>query len=533
MNQVEIKRKQAQAVSIILMLITLAVVAHITGYNGAAYILVAVEVVTAVWLAVAGNLTDVLGRLLRVRNTKGQYRNAARLRRNAFLFQAVFGLAGSLALLVGADWFADSLFRVQYGTFILMVISPVVFLRTLSAVLLGYFQGEGTELPGVVAGILRQIFILGFSLLFGRMLGEYGGKVSRLLVQENFSSMYGGVGVGIAVSVTELFIVIFLFLIYRGSRRFKERSVSEGMKTADSFMDSIRVLCSARGLQWLTGLLVFLPVPIGYVFLTKSGEIDSIAISYGVYVSGYWVLCGVWTAFIMLSQIPICGKTMSLLRKEEQRFARTTFQGGMHVGVVHGAFASVFLMVMASQLGQVFCEQQAEAAGKMLRGGGLVVLFLTLSLYFGRFLYLAGGKLMVLGAVGVADVVYVISVTVMLNTGQAGVQALVYGGVLGIGATCVLLGILSIGQMHLKPDWLQLLVVPVGAACVVGLIGTLFGRVLTPNLGSAVTLIVVFVVCFALYWTMLLLLRNFREQELEAIPGGGMIRVLGQMLRVF
>lgn len=533
MNQVEIKRKQAQVVSTILALITLAVVARLTGYNGAAYIAAAVEAVTLAWLVAAENLSDVLGRLLRSRNARGQQKNAARLRRNALLFQAVLGLAGSLVLLVGADWIARSVFRVQYCTFILMVMSPVVFLRTLSSVMLGYFQGEGAELPTAASGILRQIFILGFSLLFGRMLSEYGGKVSRLLVQENFTSMYGGVGVGIAVSVTELFIVIFLFLIYRGSRRFRDRQVSEGMRAVDSFADSVRILCSARGLQWVTGLLIFLPVPLGFIFLTKSGELDYMATAYGIYVSGYWVLCGIWTAFIMLSLIPVCGRTMIYLRKEELRFARAAFQSGFHVGMVHAAFASAFITVMAPQLAQVFCTEQAKAAEDMLQGGGLVVLFLALALYFGRFLNLSGGKLMVLGAMGVVDVVYVLSVTVMLNTGQAGVQALIYGGVLGSGVACVLLGALACRQMRLRPDWLQLLVVPAGAACVAGLIGMLFGRVLTPNLGSAVTLIVVFVVCCALYWAVLLLLRNFREQELETIPGGRLIHALGQMLRVF
>ena len=533
MNQAEIKRKQAQAISDILALVTIAIVARLVGYNGVAYIAAAVETVAAVWMIVGGNLTNALGRLIRSRNSKGQQRNAARIRKNAFLFQAVVGLAGSLGLLAGADQIARSIFRVQYATFILMVMSPVIFLKSISAVFLGYFQGEGSEFPAVASGILRQVFILGFSLLFGRMLGKYGVKVSRLLAQENFTSMYSGVGVAIAVSVTELFVVIFLFLIYWFSKRYGEGLAVGGTRSAESFIDSIRILFGTRGLQWVTGLLTCLPVPLGFIFLSKSGEADTVAMPYGVYISAYLVLCGIWTAIIMLSVYPVCGRTLTSLRKEGQRLARTVFRSGIHICVVHALFASSFLMVLSSQFAQTFFADQAEIAAEMLKNGGLAVLFLVLSLYFGRILNLAGWNMLVLGAVGSADVVYIISVAVMLRSGSIGVQALVYGGVLGLGVACVLLGTLACRQLKYFPDWLRLIVVPGGAACVSGLLCMLLGRVLTPHLGGAVTLIVLFVVCCSLYWALLILLRNFSEQELDVIPGGRLIRSLGQLLHVF
>lgn len=533
MNQAEVRRKQLQAVSMILTLLTLAVVARLTGYNGAAYTAAAVEALTFVWIIVGGSMADTLGRLLRVRSSKGHHRNAARLRRNALIFQMAFGLAGSLVLLIGADWIAQSVFRLQYSTFVLMVLSPTVFLRAVSSVLLGYFQGEGAELPTAVSGILRQLIILGFSLLFGRMLGDYGDKVSRLLVEDNFKYMYGSVGVGIAISVAEIIIVAFLFLLYRGSRHFKKESIQEGMRATDSFVDSIKILWLNRGLQWLTNLLLFLPLPLGFVFLQKKGTGDALIEEYGIYVAVYWVLCGICTALILLAMIPVISRTVSYLRKKEPRFARNAFQSGIHVGVVLAIFAAVFLTVMAPQLAGTFCEGQAEAAQRMLQGGSFVVMLLAVSLYLSRFLSMTGGKMMVLAVNGIADVVYVVSVTVMLNTGRTGILSLVYAGIMGLGVNCILLGALSYRQLHTQPDWLQLLMMPAVAALIAGMACALIGRVFTPHLGDAVTLVVALVVSFALYWVGLLLLRNFREQELEVIPGGKLIRSLGQMLRVF
>lgn len=532
MNQAEIKRRQLQMLSCILALVTLTVVARMTGYNGAAYTAGAVEVFAFLWLVIGGSLTESLGRLLRVRNSKGQHKNAKKLRRNTLIFHMAFGLLGSVALLVGADWIARNIFRLQYSTFILMVLSPAVFLRTLSAVLLGYFQGEAYELPTVAAGIMRQIFVLGFSLLFGRMLSEYGNKVSRLLGQENFAAMYGGLGVAIAISVTEVFIVIFLILIYRGSRRRREMPRQEGMRAMDSFVDSLRVLWSARGLQWVTEMLIFLPLPLGLIFLQKTGA-ENAAVEYGVYLSGYGVLCGSLTALTLISLLPVCGRVAVLLRKEEQRFARTAFLGGVHIGVVHTAFVAVFIAVMAGQLGAVLCPGQEQAAEQMLRGGSLAVGFLALAFYLGRLLILIGGKLQVLGSVGVSVVVYVVVMAALLGVGDMGVVALVYAGVLGQGLLCILLSILVFRQLRVRFDWLQFLVVPVGTAAVTGLVCMLLGRVFTPHLGELVTVIVTLVPGFGLYWALLLLFRNFREPELEVISGGRLIRSVGQMLKVF
>ena len=283
----------------------------------------------------------------------------------------------------------------------------------------------------------------------------------------------------------------------------------------------------------MTGMLVCLPVPLGFAFLLKSGETDTVAVSYGVYISSYLVLCGIWTAIIMLSVYPVCGRTLTSLRREGQRFARTVFRCGIHICVVHALFASTFLMALSSQFAQTLCAEQAEIATEMLRNGGLAVLFLVLSLFFGRILNLAGWKVLVLAAVCAANVVYVVSVAVMLRFDGMGVQALVYGGVIGLGAACVLLGMLACRQFKYFPDWLQLVVIPGGAACVSGLLCMLLGRVLTPHLGSVVTLIVLFVVCCSLYWALLILFRNFSEQELDVLPGGRLIRSLGQTLHVF
>ena len=534
MNQAEIKRRQAQAIAAILGLVALAVTARLTGYNGATYVLAALEVYALFDTIVSGGISDALGRILRLRNAKGQYKNAAVMRKNAILFQGVLGLLGAAVVLVAAEEITAKIFRVHYSSAILMILAPAIFLRAVSAVLQGYSRGEGAELPAAAASILRQFFIIGFSVIFCNMLGNYGSKVSRLLVQTNFTAMYGAVGVAIAVTLAEAFVVIFLALTYRGNKKNKAGTEKEGMRTTDSLVDSIRILCAGRGLSMLTGLLAILPLPLGVIFFSKaSASSDGAMTEYGVYAAGFGLCCGVIAAVVIVLLLPVCGKMLNLFRKEESRFARQVFQCGVHLGIVHAAFWTVFIAVMAGAMGAVFCGEQAQIASKLFRGGSGLLLLFVLSYYFAKVLFLMGKKLFVLGAVAAADVVYIIFVTVSLNTGKAGILSLIYGALAGMGVLTIVLGTLAYRQLKQRMDWLHTLIIPAGVASVAGLLGMLLEKLFTPHLGNLVSLIVCLALTGAFYWAALILLRNFREQELESIPGGKLIGAVGQLLRVY
>lgn len=534
MGQAEVRRRQAQAISMVLALVTLVIITRLTGFNGVAYVAAALEVYAVFSSAVSGSVANVLGRILRLRGTKGQYRNAAVMRRNAFIFQTAFGLLGTVVLLAGADAISTGLFRMRYGSAILMILAPAVCLRSLSSLLIGYSRGEGAELPAAAADILRQLLILGLSILFSRLLGDYGEKVSNLLANPNYRAMYGGIGVAAAVTLAEALVALLLFLVYRVSRKRESRAMQEGMRVTDSFVDSVRILCGNRAPQAGLQLLAILFVPLGMIFWQKAGEgSDGAVLDYGVYIGCYGMLCCIAVCLLMLSLLPVCAATVNLLRREEPRYARNAFQSGVHIGVVHGAFFAVYAGVMGDQLAAVFGGEYAAVAAKMLKGGTFVVPLAALSLYFARLLMITGKKYFVMGVAAVADVIYLLVESILLSGGKAGILALVYAGLAAGGVLCVILGFFAYRGIRQRMDWLYVLVMPVAAACVAGLVSVLLGKVLTPHLGNLVAALVCLVLSAAVYWAELLLLRNFTEQELEVIPGGRLITALGQMLRVF
>ena len=96
MNQVEVKRRQIQSFSYVLVCINIWVFGKSIGDNGLGYLAAAVLVFALFWVLTGKNLPDRMGRMLRGRNARGQYRNVSRMRKNMMLFQIAEGLLGTV-----------------------------------------------------------------------------------------------------------------------------------------------------------------------------------------------------------------------------------------------------------------------------------------------------------------------------------------------------------------------------------------------------------------------------------------------------
>lgn len=529
MNQAEIKRRQAEEIANILTLVTIFILGNRMEKGGITYMAAALSACTLVGILVSGSLADTLGKLLRSRRNKGQYKNILAMRKSAMLFQAALGLAGTLLLAICADGIAEGIFRISYSRFILMALAPLVLLRTVSSVIQGYFQGEAAELPRAVSGILRRIFLLGFGYLFGNMLGRYGEKVSGLLKEANFTPMYCCMGIALAASLTEIFIILFLAVLFKGSRRSERKLKQDGMYTGDSAWECIRSLCIGRWPQFLTELLKFLPFVLGLVLYGRKAEETGGILQYDVYAGRYLVICGVILFLVSALVLPVTGRIFLHFRRDEGRLARAAFQSGVHICLVHGIFLSVYVAVMAAQIASLLGGEDSELVKQMLRSGSSVIAFASLSLYCSGFLQAMGKKFFLLGAVGTADVVFAVT---LLASSKTGILSLVYGGVAGTFSLGVMLAALSYRQLRMPMDWLSVLILPLGAGGVSGLACMLLGRMLAA-LGGLPAILVTFVISGLLYWILLFVFRNFKEQELETFPGGRLLGMIGQRLHLY
>ena len=480
MNQVEVKRRQIQSFSYVLACINIWVFGKSIGDNGLGYLAAAVLVFALFWVLTGKNLPDRMGRMLRGRNARGQYRNVSRMRKNMMLFQIAEGLLGTV-LCMSLGWILlEKVFLVPYGSMILWILSPALFLRCIQSVFLGYFQSEGSEMPSAVSSVLRQVFFLGLGLVFLGIFRNYGEKVSLLLKRTDFTSMYGAMGIAVGMLLSEVLVLLFVFVIYRGSMAGR-REAESGMKGTDSFSSQLRTLL----------------IPMGWDILRDMGV----------------------------------ARTGSHIRKKEERYARTAFQAGVQGTVVHGFFFTAWIAVLAIPLSQALDKSAEMALTGLFTTGSSLILWLLLLFYFSEILELRGEKHLLLAGYGILDIVSIVILLILLNTGNT-TTALSLSLVLGTAAGGIVLGILACLRMKTWPDLLRTLAIPTGSCCACGLLAFGLEKICLPHLGAMVTVLLELVITGAVYWFLLLMLRSFRGQDLNYVPGGKVLRAFGKTLRL-
>lgn len=531
MNQVEVKRRQIQYVSYALACINIWVFGKNIGNNGLGYLAAAILVYALFWVLTGKNLSDRMSRILRGRNARGQYRNVSRIRKNMMLFQMAEGLLGTFLCMTLGWLLLEKVFRVPYGSMILWILSPTLFLRCMQSVFLGYFQSEGSEMPSAVSSVLRQIFFLGLGLLFLNIFRTYGAKVSLLLKREDFTSMYGCMGIALGMLISEVLVLLFVFVIYRGSMSGR-REPESGMKSTESFLVSLRTLLWNMGGDILKDLLLLLPLWIGLLLFQKqSADIYASVSVYGIFFGRYFTTMLLPATFFCPGIFPGIAKIGSHIRKKEERYAKTAFQAGMQGTIVHGLFFAALFAVLAVPLGQAVGAGAGTAAGELFTTGSSLLLWLLLMFYFSGILELRGEKHLIFAGYGILDIVSIISLVVLLNAGNT-TTALSLGLVFGAAAGAVTLGILTCLRMKTWPDLLRALAIPAGSCCACGLLAFGLEKILLPHLGAVVTVLLELVITSLVYWFLLFVLRCFRGQDFAYISGGKFLRAFGKTFRL-
>jgi stage V sporulation protein B len=535
MTQVEIKRRRIQSFSSAAALVGFLFIGEILQDNGIAYIAAAYEIFSLVWILAEKYAPDTIAAILRPKNVKSQYRNIVKVRHRIITLSVILGLAGTAVTAFGGYALLSKVFKLPNSAYIVLILAPAFLLRSINSALLGVFQGEGSQLPTSVASVLRVMLSIGFTFLFGIIFKNYGIKVSTLLMQDDFTGMYASFGAALAISLAELFILIFLLIIYRGNVA-NTRPASEGTRQPESLAGFMKILYSGMSGIMLCSFLLRLPAALGLLLymrhLSDDADMSAYTAVFGAYYGRYLALVMLAVMLIDIMLIPMTAKIYGYYRKSDVKPARVCFQGGVHMTVLWGAYISVMFSTLSEQIAGAISSTNMNYVAAMLKGGSFIVIFAALIDLFVRLLYMADKKYILYAVLAGTDLIFAILVSVLLNTADMGVLALVYGGLVCAVILFAVVGYIAVRTYGTGVDFIQIIAIPAGCACVCGLISLLMGKLITPYLGNAVSIILCFAVTFIIYMILLLFLRNFREQELKALPAGKLISAVGRMLHL-
>ena len=178
MNQVEVKKQKIEYLSHVMGLISFMVLGKLIGNNGITYMAVLIEFVSLFVLLVNSGSADLIGRVIKSRRKRNQYKEAAELHKVYFMIQSVTAAVLMVIYFLLTNVFAEVVFRIPFLSAAMKILTPVILFKTLQSLMLGYFQGMGAHMPAVVTSLFRQLLFLLFGLLLTGKLVSYGEKVS-------------------------------------------------------------------------------------------------------------------------------------------------------------------------------------------------------------------------------------------------------------------------------------------------------------------------------------------------------------------
>lgn len=572
MKQQEIKRKQIICYTYVIGLLGMIGMGKILGDVGLAYLAAAFWGISLFMLLVTFGVSDVIARLQRNRRNKGQFKGAARMRRQFLLLQGVVGVVFSLALFLLADPLARNVFRVPQSVSAMRALAPVILIQALETALLGYFLGSGSHMPSLVSAVLRQGFFLVFGSLLGRRLADYGGKVSNLLKDSSYSGMYGALGVALAILLTELLVFLFLFIVYMVSdRKADEQRSQEGLRRTESMGDIVRVFFGALWQGTCTALLVLLPFVLGAIFylrfassLTSSvstaapdasslsaavstaapdasslaadlstaapGESGGIryvskltaeaaVAGYGSFFGKCFLLCVSVLLILAARCLSVYGRLQAAVRREDVRYTRDVASMGLHYVWVVGLYFSVTIMVMAPQIAAGFFQGDDGVLAGMLRSGGALILMAGIVILLSMVLLANGERYILMGMLGIWAVLSLVLQNTFVKGGGYSAAGILSGELTAVAMLLAAMAAYCVWQSRINTEYIRILCVPLAGAGIMGLAMMLVTKLLGVHMGNVMSVVVAALLGIIVYGSILVLTKNIREYEISVLYG--------------
>lgn len=186
----------------------------IIGNNGNSYYSCAYEIYSMLLLISSYSLPMAVSKLVSARVAKGDFKNAFKVFKGAFLFAVCSGIVAMLIVFFGAEMITR-LMKTPLSIFALKVLAPTLVVMAVLGVMRGFFQGLGTMMPSAVSQIIEQIINAIVSVWAAYLLADYGNKVGAVLGNgEDYAAAYGAAGGTLGTALGAVFALLFSIFVF-------------------------------------------------------------------------------------------------------------------------------------------------------------------------------------------------------------------------------------------------------------------------------------------------------------------------------
>lgn len=490
-----------------------------------------------IYLVFAGTisfgLSEAVSSLVRYRIRREQYKSVQKVFGGAVLIAGILGAFAALSILISAQGIAENILKIPIAGLAIEMMAPSIFFFILTGVFCGYFQGNGSRVPAMHSQVLQVLFTFIGGIAGATLYKEYGTKISGLLQNEDFTNAYGAKGACIGIlsaSILCFLHVLMLYFIFR--RNINNQLSREAQKNQDSKLYILHMILGTGGIYALYWFLFHELTLAGEIVLFHLGKgTGELVGQWGAYYAKTLAFTGIaGEAVCMICLLPV-RRIVSLWEREEYRSAREKLGILIHQCAAIVIPTAVLLAVLSENLlNVIFGGDNHQAAAWTQAGSVVVVLFVFASVFTEILLK----SKMISYVVGIGASAFLLNVGVMIllvNSGM-GIMALVIGSgvfyfvVAGAGFWIV------VQRLQYRQEWIRTFAVTIISAAITGVIAMLLNRALETFLGSLISLLTCLAVSILIYLILLTITRAFRDEELDEMAGGFLLRKAAELLHI-
>lgn len=478
-----------------------------------------------------------LAKIISLRNKKDLHKKANYAWKSISLVWIILGAIIAVALFFLSRIVSEYVFGTALSGYSLKVYAVGIFLSALWGCASGLFQGSISAIPVAISFLIKEIVgsISGYLLCKGAL--GFGESVGVILKNEHIAAAYGAAGMALGCVIGVLAAVIFLAVCYflmreeyiTNLKRDTTRKKEKPLKIAQAFV-------GAFGPFTLTLLFVTGTVLIDstlYLHMAGRTDIGQALQSLGIYYGKYLVIMELivcLSCFGAAQLLPMMNRRIHYFKIEPKK---GILQMGVHLGLIAVVFCSMSATFLSGPIADMFFSDKSETLQTMFLYGSflpmvLILLFLSVSIFQ------AVDKLSISCIAGVVSMgINIVILLVLLQSVGLDIYAVVYAQLLSVLLYSVFNYILIQKRMRFTPFWIRSLVIPLAAAGIAGAVErgiyTACRSLLTNNWSVVIALLI----GSFLYWLLLLLLHVVNRSELQKMPFGNALIILGKVTRRF
>lgn len=533
MTQTFAKKMQIESFAIFIFFIAAIVFRFRIGDSGVGFMLTGLVIYETMWVIFGNQISFVVGKLLKNHYSKGKYRSAGLIWKYSVYMQLIIAVLGGICIGFGGSFLLEHLFKLPHILFVAWVYALCFALRIISENIGGYLCGRGAYGAAGFAAIIRAVGIFSLGMLFSTALSGYGNKVSGLLKQDDFVSIYGCIGIGLSMIVSEIAVLIYMMIFKLAAAKNGSDYEDDYYQRRENTGNVFLLIWGRRIFDILNYLLMFLPFVFGFAFLFYKTEDSYLSsVNAGMLFSVVIAPTALFVAFGYFMLYPLTAKTAFFMKKQQMRQARNCFETGFHICFVYGIFGASYLIAEGNILSYLFVAGGSTQISNLLVYSAFAgILFLSAMFVFRVLLNVGIGIISYFIQIP-ANVIFIVFINILHSRGKEMILCfvvafLIYSAILFLGYL-----ILSLTKLDMSLNPIGNFIVPLLVGAVCGVLNLFLSKLISPHLGNLFTAIFTFVEMLFVYITLLLLSRNFHEHELEYLPGKKFISVLGQMFHV-